>query len=96
MNFIFLKLFEWADIYIPNKLQADLCFYNQFRDSIEFYETDTLTVETSMGQSKFDLIKTGHAKVYLDVLRTLLKKEENYPILIKGPSGSGKRYERYF
>lgn len=79
-----------TDIYVPTKSELELCFYNSFRESIEIYDTDP-TPENS--NTNLKLIKTGHVKVYSDVLRNFLKTDENVPFLIIGPSGSGKRFE---
>lgn len=79
-----------TDVYVPAKSQLELCFYNSFRQTIEMYTTDTNTENIS---SNNEIIKTGHIKVYSDVIRNFLKTDENIPFLLIGPSGAGKRFE---
>lgn len=84
------KVFEWADVYIPNGEEPRFCFYNKYRDAVEIFKSDDMD-HTSSNEFKIDrLICTAKMKTYSNVLNILL--EHNVPFVIIGPSGSGKRY----
>lgn len=84
------KVFEWADVYIPNGEEARFCFYNKFRDAVEIFKSDDMEHGPSTEFKHDRLILTAKMKTYSIVLNTLL--EQNVPFVIIGPSGSGKRY----
>uniref|UniRef100_A0A1B0DN78 Dynein heavy chain, cytoplasmic n=1 Tax=Phlebotomus papatasi TaxID=29031 RepID=A0A1B0DN78_PHLPP len=80
------QIFEWADIYLANRADAELVSYNSFRDAIEIHE---LVVSAGPTADK-SLIKTPIAKANMDVLRNFLKGDSRAPFLIVGPAGCGK------
>ncbi|XP_059611101.1 cytoplasmic dynein 2 heavy chain 1 [Phlebotomus argentipes] len=77
------QIFEWADIYLANRSDAELVSYNNFRDTIEVHELEGTAGSTS-------LIKTPIAKANIDVLRHFLKGDSRAPFLVVGPAGCGK------
>lgn len=86
------QIFESADIYVPNKNEAELCTYNAFQNKIEYYSTDLTTENDQMNKTAGHLlIRTGHIKMFSEVVRQFMKNQKNLPFLIVGPSGCGKR-----
>ncbi|GAB0096653.1 Cytoplasmic dynein 2 heavy chain 1 [Sergentomyia squamirostris] len=80
------EIFDWADIYLANRADAELVYYNSFRDAIEVHE-----LEATFGSSEgISLIKTAITKANMEVLRTFLRGESRSPFLIVGPAGCGK------
>lgn len=60
------------------------------RKSIETYALDEIPMGSGGSDSLPLIVRTGHMKVYADVLRNFLENEERRPFAICGPSGSGK------
>ncbi|KAJ6628053.1 Cytoplasmic dynein 2 heavy chain 1, partial [Pseudolycoriella hygida] len=85
-----LNILESADIYVPNKNEADLCCFNAFQNKIEYYSTDLAAESDQMNKVSSMLIKTAHMKMFSDVVRQFMKNQSNSPFLIIGPSGCGK------
>lgn len=85
------QLFESADIYVPNKHEADLCTYNAFQNKIDYYSTDHTSDSDQTNKPGHLLIRTGHMKMYADVVRQFIKNQKNLPFVIVGPSGCGRR-----
>lgn len=85
----FCQAFEWNDVYVPKGKDAKFCYFNRNRNSVEWFETDSTTENTSLDNISSNLVKTVKVKTYLEVLKTFL--ERNIPFSIIGPSGSGTR-----
>lgn len=81
-------VFDLIDVLIPGRSHAEYCYYNSFRDNIEIYETNSIQ---SADHSTDSLIKTAQIKIYADILKEFIKRN-NMPFLMIGPPGSGKRY----
>uniref|UniRef100_A0A1B0CJW6 Cytoplasmic dynein 2 heavy chain 1 n=1 Tax=Lutzomyia longipalpis TaxID=7200 RepID=A0A1B0CJW6_LUTLO len=80
------QILDWADIYLPNRSDAELVNYNTFRDTIEIFELEVFAGSTA----ERSLIKTPIAKANMEILRNFLKGESKAPFLIVGPAGCGK------
>ncbi|XP_055390537.1 cytoplasmic dynein 2 heavy chain 1 [Condylostylus longicornis] len=76
------KIYEALDIYIPDSSRVELAFFNESRNSIDFFETDSRNAPQS------DLIQTSQTKLYLSAIRRFLTTFT--PFLMVGSSGSGK------
>lgn len=82
------KIFEWADIYIPNGEEPKFSFYNKYRESVETFQSDEVEVNGSVEFQTNRLIKSAKMKTYSSILITFF--EQDVPFIMIGPSGSGK------
>uniref|UniRef100_A0A1I8MV06 Dynein heavy chain, cytoplasmic n=1 Tax=Musca domestica TaxID=7370 RepID=A0A1I8MV06_MUSDO len=78
--------YEKANLYVTNPNQAELMYYNEARNSVDVYESNTATDGGDFG----DLVPTAAVKMYLDQLKGFLQAPDALPFLIVGPPGSAK------
>lgn len=74
---------------MPSNKESKYCFYNQYRDAVELFESDYSVEIDSIENIANCLIKTSKIKTYLNILKIYL--ECCIPFNIIGPSGSGIR-----
>lgn len=77
-----MAVYEYAKIYLSNPNKSELTYYNESRDGVEFYETD------SSPQLNESLLRTAQIKTYLDTVRMFL--ENDVAFLVCGPSAAAK------
>lgn len=87
-----MKVLELTDVRAPSQAEPELTCYNTAKKSIETYDLDEGLFESSGADGLPQIIRTGHMKVYSDVLRMFLENDDRRPFLICGPSGAGKTY----
>ncbi|XP_017471893.1 PREDICTED: cytoplasmic dynein 2 heavy chain 1-like [Rhagoletis zephyria] len=84
-------IFERANIHISNPNRAELAYFNNELNTIEFYESDALPLfDANELNGGMQLLQTAAVKSYLSTLRTYLSASANTPFLIVGPTGSAK------